>query len=71
MTRVCCGQPFPLCALRFSHEALKDLLRLFQGIFLLDDAEVEPWPVLRTPIHWEELKNRFLEIQRELFALLR
>jgi len=35
LTRVCCGQPFPLCALPFSHELLKDLLRFFKGYFCL------------------------------------
>lgn len=43
---------------------------MIKSLSWFDDAETEPWPVLRAPIQWEDVKTRFLEIQRELFPLL-
>jgi hypothetical protein len=43
---------------------------MVKSLSWFDDAENEPWPVLRMPVEWESIKSRFLEIQRELFPLL-
>jgi hypothetical protein len=43
---------------------------MVKSLSWFEDAEKEPWPVLRAPIEWEDVKTRFLQIQRELFPLL-
>jgi len=61
---------FPLLEKKYPGARI-NTYHMIKSLSWFDDAEAEPWPVLRKPIHWEDLKNRFLAIQRELFALLR
>lgn len=44
--------------------------RMIKSLSWFDDAEAEPWPVMRKSVEWEELKERFLKIQRGLFLPL-
>lgn len=60
---------FPLLEKKYP-DARINTYHMVKSLSWFDDAENEPWPVLRMPLEWENIKSRFLEIQRELFPLL-
>jgi hypothetical protein len=60
---------FPLLGKKYPDASI-NTYHMVKSLSWFEDAEKEPWPVLRAPIEWEDVKTRFLQIQRELFPLL-
>jgi hypothetical protein len=60
---------FPLLEKKYP-DARINTYHMVKSLSWFDDAENEPWPVLRMPLEWENIKSRFLEIQRDLLPLL-
>jgi hypothetical protein len=60
---------FPFLGKKYPDASI-NTYHMVKSLSWFDDAENEPWPVLRAPIKWEDVKTRFLQIQRELFPLL-
>lgn len=58
---------FPLLEKKYPGARI-NTYHMIKSLSWFDDAETEPWPVMRKPVEWEEIKERFLEIQRELFS---